>query len=309
MRLRPWSVFVALAATLAVVAGLPSPALAAADRVLVIAADEPEHLSDVVDGLYETGRFSTVTVLVPGSSGCHAGTGTLSEATLEEVDAVFVYGNCAMSSAVMDEVGDLLADFVDAGGTVVVAHSATSCLSGVRLGGRWAAQAYDAFAPSCDVAYDGPHFLLPVVEDHPLLAGVGSFWGGSITARTHTTPQGGATVVATWSDLGMTPLLAQREIGQGIVVGLNAFPVSSRVDDGFWSTGTDGWTLFANALQAVPQPSPQPQPAPDLDDPVPGAPTDPTDPADPAAPGAPAPGDRPAAAPAHPVTAAPTFTG
>jgi hypothetical protein len=84
------------------------------------------------------------------------------------------------------------------------------------------------------------------VPDCPLLAGVSKLDGGFSSYNA----TGGLNIyaidVADWSN--GTPLVAYRNIGGGMVVGLNLYPPSSSVRSDFWHAETDGGTLMANAM-------------------------------------------------------------
>lgn len=92
--------------------------------------------------------------------------------------------------------------------------------------------------------------LMPVsgFESHPLLAGVRTLDGGGrsfhYTVR-FSALSTAAELVATWSDVGRTPLVA----ANSRVVCLNFHPVSSTAGGpDFWNASTDGARLMANAL-------------------------------------------------------------
>lgn len=150
--------------------------------------------------------------------------------------AVLVYSDDDFLDATA--FGDVLADYVDAGGTVVFA---TFVYNINPIGGRIVTGDY---MPLTLGAQDSPGglTLVPVLPGHPLLAGVTSLNGGTSSYHNIVTPTAGATLVANWSN--GRPLIAVK----GSVVGLNFYPPSSdsRVD--FWDATTDGARIMANAL-------------------------------------------------------------
>lgn len=290
MRLRPLAVTLAAALLLGSL-GLTSPAVADGEDVLVITAADPDYGDDVVAGLQATGRFASVTINEPVTS-CGGAGDPLDASTLAGIESVLLFADCDFAP-MTDTIGDLLADFVDGGGTVTIAVFALYCPDNGGLGGRWASGGYDALVPDPTCAGqlddDGPLGIVPVVADDPLLAGVTDFDGGSSSYRNVVTLATGATLVATWDDVDDTPFLARLDKGAGTVVSANFFPPSSAARDDFWNVDSDGWTVLANALAAN-----QPEPEPSTTVPT-TVPTTVTTPRSPAA--------------AQPVVAAPTFTG
>jgi hypothetical protein len=201
--------------------------------------------ADVVAKLTATGMFSQVDDLSPLDcnpfdpyNGLDA---TPSLATLQEYAAILVYSNCSFNDPVA--LGDVLADYVDAGGTVVVAaFSFWEVSAEIGLYGRLLTDGYLPLTLGTQGVW-GDLFLVPDLPDDPLLAGVTSFNGGPMSLRNSgisLTP--GATLVAHWSD--GTPLVAYK----GNVVALNFFPRSSDSYWALWDAQTDGARLMANAL-------------------------------------------------------------
>lgn len=309
MRTRTLPVLVALAATLVTTGGWSSPAAADGEDVLVIATSYDVYNEDVADGLRATGRFASVTVNKPVADCNDATADPIDASTLEGIESVLVFADCPFQEAA-EPVGDLLADFVDDGGTVVVTPFALIPEWGGGLDGRWADERYSALQPVSDAptltasrvaAAEASSDMVPLLPEHSLLAGVSSFSGGTYGHRANVKPAPDATLVAEWYD--GRPFLAQHHRGIGTVVGANFYPVSSNVHPDFWDADTDGWTILANALSArVPQPQPAPTPTPA--EPRPAAAPDPARPAP--APNRPAPAPAPTA---KPVVAAPSFTG
>jgi hypothetical protein len=80
--------------------------------------------------------------------------------------------------------GNVMADYVDAGGGVVVATRAnSSTAAGERLAGRWLSGNHEVIV-SASGTTTGAATLGAVLEPgHPILAGVQTFLGGSPTPR------------------------------------------------------------------------------------------------------------------------------
>jgi hypothetical protein len=190
--------------------------------------------ADTRDKLMATGGFADVVVLP--ESGCGAATPTLQD--LEQYDAVAVWNDCGFQEP--QALGDVLADYVDGGGHVVVAAFAGA--DSIR--GRFSTEGYSAVVSSAD-GEDGQAHLVADDADDPLLAGVGSFDGGGSSYRIPVAPAEGSTVVAHWST--GEPLVVRGAKS----IYLNFFPPSSDVRGDFWDASTDGTRLLANALGAT----------------------------------------------------------
>lgn len=193
--------------------------------------------------LIGTGLFTSVDII-------HAGAVTPTLAELQNYDAVIVWSNTNFLNAAA--LGDVLADYVDAGGGVVVTVFANSTLTNNRfLTGRWQAQAdsYEVI-PAVLGTTSGSLATLGniLVPGHPIMQGVNTFSGGTSSFRPTTlTLRPGATKVAEWSD-GRT-LVAVGANPRRVDLGM--YPPSSGFSATFWDQTTDGARLMANALLFV----------------------------------------------------------
>jgi hypothetical protein len=207
-------------------------------NVAILGADSYEWIVDVKNQMKQYGRFNNVDVLdvtegpVPSLK------------TLQEYDAILVYSDSEFYDS--EGLGDVLADYVDKGGGVVLATcdfnipSATGSMQG-RLYN-------DGYMPFTLGQITHGDLLTMVVDDpeHPIMMDVSSFNGGSSSYHEEIDLANGAIQLAHWSN-GM-PLIAYTEPGNGRVVGLNFFPVSSVIRDDFWDMDTDGLFIIGNAL-------------------------------------------------------------
>ncbi len=206
---------------------------APAQNVLALASDLTPNSTDVADKLADEGL--TVTRMSVASA-----TPTLAEVL--PFDAVLVYGQFAFGDAAA--LGDVVADYVDAGGGAVIAQFAAT--TGLDLRGRFKDDDYGAMTSAGALA-PGEHLLVAVLPDHPVLAGVVGFHGGNDSIRSGVSLRVGATRVANWDD-GALLAAEHQPSGAGRVVALNLYPPSSdAVPDG-WKATTDGGRLMANAL-------------------------------------------------------------
>lgn len=210
------------------------------------------RFTDVRDKLMGTGMFNSCAIFNATAFGA---TPTLAQ--LQPYDAVIVWSNDSFQNAVL--LGDVLADYVDQGGGVVVSLFANTSTNPARfLQGRWQTGDYIAI-PQNGGFNEGPGQLGAVLlPDHPIMSGVETFvtrwgvnaqgiiFGGYRPNNTTLTP--GSTKVALWNTgatlVALTP--------NPKVVELGFHPVSSDVNgNAYWDAATDGDRLMANALLFV----------------------------------------------------------
>ena len=217
------------------------PIAAHAQKVAVLAAEDPTLVADVQAKLLATGRLTQVDVIDVGA----AGTPAPALATLLQYDAVIVWSDNGYGNPIA--LGNVLADYVDQGhGVVEAVFTFDSTSSNVVLGGRWRLEAYDAITLG-----PGDMATLALVADvsaHPILAGVtGVATGENGFYHSGVFPAPCAQLVAHWNN--GAPLVATCAGPHGgRVVALNMFPPSSDVVDGNWLSNTNGGLLMANAL-------------------------------------------------------------
>ena len=166
--------------------------------------------------------------------------------TFQQVDVVILYSR-STSGYDGDAIGDAAADYVDAGGGIVVSPYFSST---DYLGGRFMDGSYTPFVPHTGggVGHAYP-WLVADVADHPILDGVTSVNGGASSyVLQNVQLSGDGSAVAHWDmDSFTVPAVGTREVGPGRVVLVNLYPASSDVHPNFWDADTDGARLFANA--------------------------------------------------------------
>jgi len=182
---------------------------------------------------------------------------TPSLSNLQQYDAVLVY--YSDFPADRNGLGDVLADYVDSGGGVVIAEFALAA-SPFTLGGKWASKNYYAIQPTGVLT--GRQTLGQVLDpNHPIMQDVTNLDGGSSSFRP---PAGSlhpdAVEIARWSD--GSPLVVTREIDISSSNGLNKkgarntvirvdlglFPVSADGDKTSWDPTEDFPELMAKSL-------------------------------------------------------------
>jgi hypothetical protein len=148
-------------------------------------------------------------------------------------------------------LGDVLADYVDAGGGVVQMTFTMATSGFYTVSGRWRSSGYDPLIPNSYTS--GTALTLGTIHQsgHPILTGVSSFSGGSSSYRnTVLGVSAGTILVADWSN-GIPLIAANTASFTGRTVALNFFPPSSTMRVDFWDSTTDGARLMANALAFV----------------------------------------------------------
>ncbi len=193
------------------------------------------YAPDVTDKLAAHPDITSVT-----DFNCGSGTPSLDE--LLAHDAVLFYSDGSFSDTV--GLGNVLADYVDAGGTAV--EAVFSVADNIKVQGRLLDDGYRAMETGSQSSCSAG--LVPELADHPLLAGVESFDGGSSGyCGSAATATPGADLVASWGS-GEALVATHEPSGAGTVVALNFYPPSSDARDDFWSASTDGVQLMVNAL-------------------------------------------------------------
>jgi hypothetical protein len=194
-------------------AAQPSPA-PAGPTVALIAADTQADVEAVQCTLRDLQLFTQVDKI-------DASAATPSLASLLQYDSVLTWSDSPYGDSTT--LGNVLADYVDQGGSVVQAAFGSTASS--RLDGRWRDDGYRPLVEGSATSASG----LSLVKDapaHPILSGVGTFTGGAGSSHFSPTALDAATtVVASWSDF--QPLVA---VGNGYgkrVVGLNVSPPSA----------------------------------------------------------------------------------
>ena len=174
---------------------------------------------------------------------------------LKGYDAVLVFSDRFYANATL--LGNVLADFVDAGGGVVEAGLSHFSVGLRGLSGRFISGNYDVYNSTLNQIACGT--LGTVAQPgSPLMAGVDSL-NASTGNCNRLTLKTGAQLVASWST--GQPLAAYRLDHNAPVVGLNFYPVSGDASAGQWDSSTDGALLMANALNFVsPRVSAVPEP-------------------------------------------------
>lgn len=192
--------------------------------VLIIAAD-PNGAPSVKADLEALGTFGSVTTF-------DAFVGTPTVADLANMDAVLVYTNTTFMNP--EELGNVLADFHDAGGRVVLAPGANCAQFGIA--GRFLAEGYVMLGYGNPNPNPDP--IGEILEPNsPLMVGV-----EVLTVNTHCDgkPLGEAKTVATFAKSG-DPIVVRGTVKGRSRVDINLFPLKTTYEG-------NGLELIRNAL-------------------------------------------------------------
>jgi hypothetical protein len=209
--------------------GLPASGVSA---LLVHGEDDPNRAADVQTKLQSTGAFLSVDAFSAFSS-----TPTLPLLQQYTVVFVFRYGGFQSTAG----LGDVLAQYWDGGGAVVLAWNAVITLNAGIFG-----ISSNGYILLETTGYDDQNYntLGTLVEPQsPLLIGVTSL-SSSFYRSTGAVINDG-TVVARWNSPSY-PLVVKKSRGGRSLVTLNMWPPSSDVYSNSWSG--DGAALMRNAL-------------------------------------------------------------
>jgi hypothetical protein len=194
--------------------------------------------------LMATGQFASIQSHDVNSSGLP------SLATLSGYDSILVYTSFAPSNPI--GFGNLLADYVDGGGHVVLGGYGFS--TPWTVGGRIMSTGYSPFIPGAKGP--GGTSLVPVALGDPLLQSIhlAAVQYGNAATNAKPTLDAGAMVIAV-DNLGVYRLARS---GSRAVVGLNFFPRGGN----FNGNNAEFYRLVANAMEPLASPPPQLSPEP-----------------------------------------------
>jgi hypothetical protein len=200
---------------------------------LILVADTATATEPIRASLLGTGLVTNVAI--------HPFSTTLPTPTLAELlayDAVITWSNSSYADGAA--MGDVLADYVDAGGGVVVAVYAVSTTTANRsLTGRWQTGGYDIIPQRSGNATAATALGTVHLPAHPLWNGMTGFAGTANFARAATIDAAPHAVrIADWATGGV---LAATSLTWPNRVDLNFYPAA-------WHSTPDGARLLANAL-------------------------------------------------------------
>jgi N-acetylneuraminic acid mutarotase len=183
--------------------------------------------------------------------------GTPTLAQLQQYNIVFAFSNNGWADPVA--MGDVLADYEDAGGVVVVSTFAWDNRGPWNLQGRWMTGGYTPYTSTSTTNFSDNTANI-TDPSHPLMQGV-----SSLTAffRNGVTLTAGAVSVAVWTD--GPPAVAYQSNNGHTAVGLNAYlGVVAEPFTGDWGKVivNSGRWLIGGCPSPTPTPTPSPTPTP-----------------------------------------------
>ena len=195
----------------------------------ILYADGNGTAQTTIDHLMDTGLFNSITAIHVVSY-----TPTLEE--LSAFETVLVWSNYAFSDR--NALGDVLADYVDAGGGLVVGLFANA-VHPWRIGGRFESEGYFAMYGGNYGTTDGQVTISDT--DHPIFEGIEDLVsiGTSVYSIYNVTLNENATVVASYT-ASQRPLAAVMEVDG-----------TRRVDLGLWANLNSGFTNPGTVAQLI----------------------------------------------------------
>jgi hypothetical protein len=178
-----------------------------------------------------------VCTVTTGVGDCCAGA-TCTAAELLSQDVLVIYSDQALADPA--GLGDMLADFVDQGGAVIVANDAL-VHGAAGLGGRFMNEDYSPLKSASAVS-NGAASLGVYSTTHPLMSGVSS--AGALSHLDVLTTGGDIEVVASW-DTG-EEFVAIKRFDPAPVAG-RVIAINAPLEDGQWSGDVD--EVVTNAIQ------------------------------------------------------------
>ncbi|GJQ29453.1 MAG: hypothetical protein HBSAPP03_13370 [Phycisphaerae bacterium] len=242
MRFATWTIVVGLLG--ATFTGVASGQI----HVALVAAAGTPQANDVIAKLTATGNYASVTYI-------NAQTVTPTLEQLQGYNAVLCWSNNTFQNA--EALGDVLADYTDWGGGVVVAVFATSTTTvGRSLGGRFRSGGYEIIPTQSGNTGGAASLGTILLPNHPTMNDVGTLIGGTTASRPTTTAvTSHGYKVALWSD-GKTLVAASNLYPNRIDLGM--YPPSRDGVSTSWDPATDGAIILANAINATLPPPPPP---------------------------------------------------
>ena len=179
-----------------------------------------------------------------------AGAATPTLQQLQQYDIVFTFSNNIWNDAVA--MGNVLADYEDAGGVVVVGNHAWANDGGWLLQGRWMTGGYSPYNATGQFNFS-LNTANVIDPSHPLMQGVSSL---SALWREGVPLASGASAVAMWTD--GPPAVAYKTNNGRTAVGLNAWLGHTNEFSGAWGrviVNAGRWLLCGGTPTPTPSPT------------------------------------------------------
>ncbi|KAJ3444159.1 pep-cterm sorting domain-containing protein [Anaeramoeba flamelloides] len=209
-------------------------------QVLHLSANTENWIKDLKESILCTGLTNYTYISAQKT--------TPSVETLKKYHVVWV--NSGNSFQNPTQLGDNLAKYVDAGGSVVIGgvHTLRSDNANWVMKGKLATGNYLPFKKGSLVQNKRCTLKTIVEKDHMIMRGVKTFDGGRYSSHVNTSINSGGIPICKWSDDQVLIAEKPREMGN-TVVAINIRPASSKVDGSWWDINTDGRLLIGNSVE------------------------------------------------------------
>jgi Ca2+-binding RTX toxin-like protein len=222
-------------------------------NVDIVSNSEPNAADDVIGGggdnlliftpwlsEAETAKAGLIAQGFSGEITIITDTGTLDATDLSQFGTILTWSDAQYGDPA--HVGDILADFVDAGGGLVMATYSMS--SPWWLQGRITSDGYAPLEPTSQLGTPSGA-VVAETSSHPIFVGVDlpGLTGTFFTNQNFARPALDGTAILLATDGAGTNLIAQNAAGN--IIAANLFPGFEQTTD------TDFWTLFANMIENV----------------------------------------------------------
>ena len=175
---------------------------------------------------------------------------------IKDYSAILVYTDGYYGYGFRDSaaMGDLLANYVDAGGSVVCAWWTFLASNPYQITGRFKSEEYYVISPSNSYTSSSSGVGKIDIPNHPVMANVSSinfpYWGYTYRCYNPSVTTG-SSIISHWSDGYI--MAATKSVGGVDRVDINMWPVSYQASGSYGSYGTisyngDGDDLIKNAL-------------------------------------------------------------
>ena len=207
-----------------------------------------EHVNDVADKINNTNTFASVSLI-----NTRVFLPTLSE--LHSFDAILVYSGEHYGFYNTDSLGNILANYVDQKGKIVIAGFVFKNADNFKIGGRFLSENYYInrpykFSYSTSINYDS---LKIIQQNHPVFSNIKSVYSNYYNWYPYGYNMDKSLVIGAWTkSKGIFVAIDYKKNIRRVELGM--IPYSSDIDsENGWLANSDGAQLMANALSWVAQ--------------------------------------------------------
>ncbi|KAJ5072436.1 hypothetical protein M0811_01451 [Anaeramoeba ignava] len=170
----------------------------------------------------------------------------LNQEILNSFHCVFVYSSQKFYHS--KSLGNILANYVENGGSLIISCFAINKDSFGLKGKIISDQFFPVKLGKSLNTKNNIEVGKIYSENHPILNGVSRFNCGNQNVRTDIVALQNSNVIAEWND-GIPLIIEKNYPNSGLIVVLNFYPVSSKLQDGYWNFSSDGGLILRNAIK------------------------------------------------------------